>query len=235
MKFLTRPKVKARDAIDLCIASIRDNDLVGRMKLAIKAIELAETEYISHGEEATLYQIAATKKIANVISVAEMERVYKGTFVRSSGTRHIYDTLKKQSENDICPLCGQRTVSTLDHYLPQSAHPALVITPVNLVPACSECNKAKLARQASVAIDQTLHPYFDDLGDARWLYAEVNEASPAALVFSADPPDAWGDILRQRVIAHFKTFGLGPLYASHAAVELRATLNKPSQSINLLV
>lgn len=220
MRCLTKPEIKARQAFDLCIASIRDNDLASRMKLVVNAIELAETEYVSHGERATLYQIAAATDIAGGISVGEMERVYKGTFVRSVGTRYIYDMLRKQPENDICPLCGQRTVSTLDHYLPQSSHPALIITPVNLVPACSECNKSKLARQASVAIDQTLHPYFDDLGDGRWLYAEVKVASPTALIFSVTPPDEWADTLRQRVVVHFRTFGLGALYASHAAVEL---------------
>jgi len=220
MRYLPRPTITARDALDLCIASIRDEDFNRRLVLAIPTIEAAEASYILHGEQATLYMIAQSDGVAGYVSTADMERVYKRTFVRSAKTRNIYDTIKKKPENDVCPLCGQRTVSTLDHYLPQSAHPALVVTSVNLVPACSECNKTKLALQAAVAEDQTLHPYFDDLGNERWLYAQVREGEPAALTFEASPPGTWTETLRQRVLTHFKTFGLGPLYASHSAVEL---------------
>jgi len=154
------------------------------------------------------------------VSTAEMERVYKGTFVKSKATREMYGLLKSAPENDICPLCSQRTVSQLDHYLPQSAHPALTVTPLNLVPACSECNKTKLAIQAAVAGDQTFHPYFEDADDARWLFAQVSETVPAALVFQPRPPEAWDLIKSQRITSHFKTFKLAELYASHSAVEI---------------
>ncbi|NJC37167.1 hypothetical protein GGR60_001702 [Xanthomonas arboricola] len=158
--------------------------------------------------------------IGGRVTAGEMERVYKSTFVKSKATREIYGKIRAAPENDICPLCSQRTVSQLDHYLPQSAHPALTITPINLVPACSECNKNKLAIQANQQNDQTFHPYFEDCDDARWLYATVVETSPAALVFSPIPPPRWSDVKRQRVLAHFKLYKLGELYASHSAVEL---------------
>ncbi|WP_421359699.1 HNH endonuclease [Agrobacterium rosae] len=180
----------------------------------------AEALYISSGESAELYSIAPTDGISGHVSTIEMERVYKRTFVRSARTRQIYADLRSAPENDICPLCSQRTVSQLDHYLPQSAHPTLTVTPMNLVPACAECNKTKLAQEAADASCQTFHPYFEDADDARWLYAEVLEVAPAALVFSARPPEVWDEVKRDRINSHFKTYELGELYASHAAVEL---------------
>ncbi|MCE4358763.1 hypothetical protein [Xanthomonas hortorum] len=149
-----------------------------------------------------------------------MERVYKSTFVKSKATREIYGKIRTAPENDVCPLCSQRMVSQLDHYLPQSAHPALTITPINLVPACSECNKNKLAIQAQRQGDQTFHPYFEDCDDARWLYATVVETKPAALLFTPVPPPSWSDVKIERIFSHFKIYKLGELYASHSAVEL---------------
>ncbi len=220
MRRLLRPAITARQALDLCIASIRDLGLTQRLRLAAATIEATETAYIAHGNHATLHLLPGSDGVAGQVSTAEMERVYASTFVRSVRTRHIYDSIKKLPENDICPLCGQRTVFTLDHYLPQTAYPALVITSANLVPACAECNKVKLAFQATDAGDQTLHPYFDDIDDERWLFARVEETSPAALVFLPVPPACWEEVKRERVMAHFKTFELGKLYASHSAVEL---------------
>lgn len=149
-----------------------------------------------------------------------MKRVYKGTFAKSARTRNIYDKIKKLPVNDICPICAQRTVGSLDHYLAQSLHSALVVAPVNLVPACSDCNKAKLDAQPGTAAEQTLHPYFDNVDDETWLYATVEETNPASLRFYADPPAGWPPVKRQRVFNHFRTFGLGALYASHSGVEL---------------
>ncbi len=220
MRRLPRPTITAQEVLELCIASIRDVSLTKRLRLAAPVINAAEANYVSRGQQAKLHTIVGTNGVAGHVTTAEMERVYKGTFVRSVNTRDIYGAIKSAPENDMCPLCSQRTVSTLDHYLPQSAHPTLTVTSANLVPACAECNKTKLALEAETAGDQTFHPYFEDADDARWLFAEVQEISPAALVFSPVPPTTWANIKQQRIAAHFKTFGLASLYASHSAVEL---------------
>lgn len=219
MRRLNRPAYAARDMIDLCVQSIRDEDLSDRLALIGDQIENAETEYIQRGGNETLFSIAPTKVVGEV-TVDEMKRVYKGTFAQSRRTRHIYDAIKKLSANDICPMCGQRTVTTIDHYLAQSLHAALVVTPANLLPCCGDCNKAKLDAQPTVVTEQTLHPYFDEVDDETWLYASVEERMPAALLFFPDPPEAWPEAKQARVRLHFRTFRLGALYGSHSAVEL---------------
>lgn len=223
MRRLPRPTITARSALDRCIFSIKDADLTDRLKLCAPTLSAAEAAYIIQGEIAALHTIAGTQGVGGHVTTAEMERVYKRTFVGSAATREMYGSIKSAPENDICPLCSQRTVSQLDHYLPQSAHPAhpaLTVTAINLIPCCSECNKTKLARQAGQAGDQTFHPYFEDADDARWLYAEVRETTPASLVFRPRPPAEWEVLKATRVVAHFRTYKLAELYASHAAVEL---------------
>ncbi|RWQ28087.1 MAG: hypothetical protein E5Y88_29890 [Mesorhizobium sp.] len=219
MRRLIRPAYAARDILDQCAQSIRDEDLTIRLALIGDQVEEAETAYVEHGKNETLFSIMQSGGIGDVTG-DEMKRVYKGTFAKSKSTRHIYDAIKKLSPNDICPMCAQRTVGTLDHYLAQSLHPALVVTPANLVPSCGDCNKAKLDAQPGVANEQTLHPYFDNVDDDLWLRASVEERSPAALLYFPDPPPDWSETMQTRLLLHFRTFGLGALYASHSAVEL---------------
>lgn len=219
MRRLAVPSLAARDVLDRCIKSIRDDDLTARLKLVRDQVHDAEASYIQHAKNNSLFSIGQTSSVGSV-TVDEMKRVYKGTFAKSSRTRDIYDTIKKLSLNDICPMCGQRTIGTLDHYLAQSLHPSLVVTPSNLLPSCSDCNKAKLDAQPSAIYEQTLHPYFDNVDDATWLFATVNESVPASLLFRPNPPADWPDVKRRRLHYHFNKFSLGGLYASHSGAEL---------------
>ena len=104
-------------------------------------------------------------------------RVYDGRMAaQGSPGRAIYDAIKVGSPNGLCPLCGQRVVATLDHYLPKSRYAALAVNPANLIPACSDCNKAK-----SDAVADTLHPYYDNIENDLWLRAELKEVRPASV------------------------------------------------------
>ena len=120
----------------------------------------------------------------------------------------------------VCPLCGHRTVSTIDHYLPKAAFPSLVVVPYNLVPACGVCNKVKLVDAPESAEDQTLHPYYDDVTDDQWLFAKVIETSPSSIVFFVRAPADWDEVLKARVDHHFDVLELGQLYSCQAATEL---------------
>ena len=142
-----------------------------------------------------------------------MVRVYDGRMAaQGSPGRAIYDAIKVGSPNGLCPLCGQRVVATLDHYLPKSRYAALAVNPANLIPACSDCNKAK-----SNAVDDTLHPYYDNIENELWLRAELKEIRPASVSFLVDPPASWTPVFADRVTRHFRVFGLNRLYAVHAA------------------
>lgn len=221
MKTLPEPDFTVRDVLDACAAGLRDRGLARRLDGVLPALEEAELDYASLGPDARLFEILSTDDVDTTVSSAEMSALYKGTLARQgSRARRFYDRLKTAAPNDICPLCGQRVVKTLDHYLPKSTYPGLALTPINLVPACSDCNKFKLDRQPAGAEDQTLHPYFDDVDGDSWLFAEIRESSPPAAVFSVHPPPSWDAITAARLRIHFQTFGLGELYAAQAGSEM---------------
>lgn len=221
MKTLPEPDFTVRDVLDSCAAGLRDRGLARRLAGVLPALEEAELDYATLGPDARLFEILSTDDVDTTVSSAEMSTLYKGTLARQgSRARRFYDRLKTAAPNDICPLCGQRVVKTLDHYLPKATYPGLALTPINLVPACSDCNKSKLDRQPSGAEDQTLHPYFDDVDGVSWLFAEIRQSSPPAAIFSVQPPPASDAITAARLRIHFQTFGLGELYAAQAGSEM---------------
>lgn len=189
---------------------------------AIPDIKSTEQKYANLAPNANLHQFPAANHVGFWVTAAEMETLYTGTLARlGSPARQYYDAIRASAPNDICPYCGQRTVDSLDHYLPKSIYPALAVTPINLVPACSACNKTKLDFQPTAAKDLLLHPYYDDIPNDIWLKARIlNVDGNPVFEYFADPPSTWTTLWASRVSAHLDTLELLTLYASHAAEEL---------------
>jgi len=136
--------------------------------------------------------------------------------VRTADGRRIYDQIMSGPAHETCPLCGHGIVKTLDHYLPKRVFPVLCVDPLNLVPACSDCNHTKGDLVPSSPDRTPLHPYFDRVDGAAWLHARVLQDSPVRLEFFPDPPPSWGATLVARVAHHFELFDLAKLYAVQA-------------------
>ncbi len=184
-------------------------------------IEAATLAFETAAINNSLHIIKSSIGVGADVSTDEMVKVYNDKFAKEKQPgRPIYEKLRSASENDLCPLCAQRDVGSLDHYLPKADFPILAITPINLVPACISCNKIKLKISSSKAEEQTLHPYFDDVESELWLKSEVQETLPASFKFFVDPPSHWDAIKKSRVKYHFKLFKLAKLYTSNAAGEL---------------
>lgn len=218
---LPRPNRGAAEALKACAQSVADSDLRARIFAAEGAIVAASQEFDEAAQRTALHTLGAHDTVNVNVSAAEMSALYTLRMARKGRKgRAIYDELILAPEHGRCPLCGQRNVSTLDHHLPKASFPALAVTPLNLVPSCSDCNKSKLNLVPLSAEDEALHPYFDDLGDDTWLRADVVEVAPAALTFKIVAPGGWSDILSARVGKHFHRMGLPALYASYAGEEL---------------
>jgi hypothetical protein len=218
---LERPAHSARSTFTTCISRVRNPGLAARLAAATDSVAAASAEFDRAARRETLHQIAEHEIVAPDVTAEEMERVYTQRMARADAPgRYIYDEIFSASPQGKCPLCTQRSVTTLDHHLPKARFPALAVAPLNLVPACSDCNKAKLASVPTRAEEVALHPYYDDLGDGIWLHARVIERRPAAVRFSIVAPAAWDAVLSARVTHHFRALGLASLFASEAAEEL---------------
>src|SRR5260370_5894030 len=215
-----KPQRTARWTYTHCIATIGDAALKARLELIEDDVADASDEFQAAAITTTLHTIQPADHVGSVRR-KELADLYTNRFAKAKSRGGVmYDELMTAPANARCPLCGHRQVSTLDHHLPKSQYPALAVAPLNLIPACLDCNKAKLERVPHSSAEETLHPYFDDVEDDEWLQAAVIQADPAALVFYPVPPAAWGGVMAARVIDHFGVFGLARLYGSQAADEL---------------
>ncbi|MGJ0505049.1 MAG: HNH endonuclease [Methylocystis sp.] len=185
------------------------------------AIAAADAQFEAHAVAKTLYAVVRVPKISGVVSADEMKALYKTQMSSANGQgRAYYDALRNSAPNKKCPLCGVGVVSTLDHHLPQSKYPDLTVSPLNLVPCCADCNKAKLAKFPKTPGEQTIHPYFDDFTHAQWVHAGIHQGPPLTVSFQASAPIGWNTVDAQRVVHHFAVYKLASLYGANANDEL---------------
>lgn len=194
--------------------ALRNNLLAAR-----NSITLCEAQYLTNGGTSTLYQILPTDNVAGVLTNDDARKIYKEVFAKNREPRAIYDRIKNSADG-VCPLCDEREVASLDHYLSQSEFSTLVVTPMNLVPACADCNYAKLQHRPTTSEQQLIHPYFDDFSDAQWLHASVERIGPSALRYFVLSPVGWPPQKSARAEIHFNKLGLAKLFAAKSATEM---------------
>lgn len=218
---LNRPQLDPQEVFATCISRVRDQNLKQRMTAVIENVASASQEFDDLASVNALHTFVKEELDDWGVTADEMIAVYSQRMAKKGAPgRDAYDWLINSAPQGKCPLCGHRGVSTLDHHLPKAHYPSLAVVPLNLVPACSDCNKLKLANLPANESEEPLHPYFDDIEADKWLYASVVEGAPAALRFYIDAPEHWDDVLVSRVSLHVKTLGLLSLYALEGADEL---------------
>lgn len=210
-------KNEARDIFRQCFLGYRDQDLKQRMKDAIPLIHESEVLYRSVSVNHKWCSLNQSDTVGGYVTKDEMIDLYDNKLVKQgSPGRGFYNKIKASAEHNLCPLCLISEVYTLDHYLPKSKYPALAVTPINLIPACYACNFEKANTVPNQEGLQTLHPYYDDVSDERWIYAKLLEGEPLAFQFYVQSPEHWPDTLKKRVATHFKVYRLASRLPSHA-------------------
>ncbi len=217
MRALDPPSATIQESLSRCITGISDKKRHLRFagsKAQIMAADVAMRSALGRGQHSALNP--GSFVAPPPLTTADMKWLYDQRMVQSVSGREIYDEIKLAAAGE-CPLCGQRDVTTLDHYYPKATWPALAVSPANLVPSCLQCNTTKNATDV-----RGFHPYFDQLGTGRWLIATLVETNPLRAAFRIQPPPTWPQSLIQRTSDHFRLLGLNSLYAQHAGSEMRA-------------
>ena len=215
MRVLTKPILKPITVYLTCISKVKNKQLKANLESVADIIEADSINYENYASSSDWYLFDESDDVGGIVSQTEMAKVYTSRMAKK-GTlgRGYYNEIKESSTFNICPLCAHRTVEQVDHYLPKSKFPSLVVLPINLVPSCEKCNKIKLDNSPCNAEEQTLHPYYDDVTTHQWLFAEVRETSPASFRFFVKNVAAFDEELNARINYHFETLELSFLYAS---------------------
>lgn len=219
MKILKPPlqNINAEDIYETCVQNYTDKAKVQRL-LACKPLVEFDSESYSELMPNQIDKWVQSDLPSNV-SAKEMKEVYDEKFAKTGSIgRTYYDLIMAQASRRICPICGVRTISTLDHYLPKAKVPTLAITPCNLIPACRDCNMDKRTDMELNPSKAPVHLYFDKIPKGIWLHTRVE--NNLEITFYASCPEEWDDGLRHRIERHLDIYNLHTLYSSHAATEI---------------
>lgn len=222
----------AGDVFETCVSMVKKPALRAQLRAIRPDVEAEAADYDAKAAGAQLY-LKQPQDHVGAVSGDEMVKVYTLRMVpKTSKGRPTYNRIMAAPAHGRCPLCGIGTVSTLDHYLPKTHFPVYSVTPNNLVPACTWCQREKAEYYADTKGGQLLHPYFDDMEDEVWLAAEVVAGNPAAFRYFPSPPDHWSPSAKARVGAHLRELNLPVLFSSNAGSrlsEIRARLTNLHQ------
>jgi len=216
MRKIAKPTLDISEIITDCISNMTNENLKEAIEEGLSQIIDAESEYDEKKAENRLYEIVRDKEISLLVNKDELKKIYKDRFSKSKHlARKYYDLLLFSAPGSRCPQCAVRIATTLDHNLPKSKYPLLAVSPLNLIPSCSDCNKGKHIEYPTCSEEETIHPYYDDIEETRWLYCKVITVKPFLVSYyvkTEHPP-----LMNQRIINHFESFQLNKLYTIHAA------------------
>lgn len=178
-----------------CVSNYRDESKKDRIMGYISNLkeneELLEKYFKSNGhlnfieEYGTLTDLDKVKK--------DMVGLYDNKFSKKGEPgRKYYNKIKLLS--DFCPYCLQNEVKQVDHYFPKAEKPTLSVTPINLVPSCSDCNKAKDTTEG------LFNPYFDDVDSEQFLFCNISFTENGIIFdYYSEKPENWESVFYERV------------------------------------
>lgn len=222
MRKILKPTEKAEDVFDSVVSVVRNTDLRRRLKACRPLIIAATAEFDDKVFKAELHSIIRETIINENVTSKELEDLYTLRMAKKGmPARFYYDRIILSAPHGVCPLCSHREATVVDHHLPKAEYPRLSIVPINLVPACKDCNTIKLTAYPKRPTEETIHPYYDDVEGEIWLKATVIQTTPPSIKFYAEPPGHWGPLLGDRLKHQFKELSLNRLYSIQSATELR--------------
>lgn len=161
---------------------------------------------------------------SNVDSKA-MKSAYEKYLVNNKDStnigRDVYEYIISKAQDDLCPYCLHGKVMTVDHYLPKAYFISYAITPINLLPCCSDCNKSKNDIRILEEGKMFINPYFDNINELNWLECQVTEEQwPITFIYNVKE-DIENEILKERLKMQFESLKLGALYSGNAVRQFR--------------
>ncbi|MCL6744185.1 HNH endonuclease signature motif containing protein [Kosakonia sp. R1.Fl] len=245
---LKQPAYTYADMLTRCREGITGNPgLLLKVNEAIADLQTLAASYRASVSTGELYTIQPLQKkdeedpiVVGRLTKSDFVKLYSNYVVgKKKPARDIYDALMTAA-NEKCPFCGGiGRPRNLDHYLPKAHYPQFSILPINLVPACRDCNMdGKGEAFAKNEAEQIIHPYLDDSRyyDEQWISARYlvgTNDEPGVIEYFVSPPADWDDAHKQRVEKHFNDFYLSLRYSKEAGARLVVLLALYSSVLQL--
>lgn len=236
MKKLPLPEFGFDDVLDSCAEGMLQRNVKTRF-LNTKGQFIREASmYEQLGAEGTLCNYPRLDGLTNATVVippltkSKLVNLYEGNLRnKEKPARNVYESLLV-STNEKCPFCGDiGHPRNLDHFLPLAHFPQFSVMPLNLIPACRDCNMGEKGDDFALnASEQILHPYLDSdiFFDHQWVYARYINEGDGGIEYFVCPPESWNEVDKQRVIKHFDDFDLARRYGVEAGKHLSELIDQ---------
>lgn len=170
---IKKPDFKLIDLYDICVSHYKDKEKEKLMKQIKNDLINDESRYLKNLDDGKLYLEREGITHSKDVSKSDLIDLYNRKLINSQlEARSYYDRIRTSSH--ICPYCGKRHVTTVDHFMPKSIYPNFSITPINLIPCCSDCNTSKNDEKYDTEDSIFFHPYSnDEINNKRWLIAKL--------------------------------------------------------------
>jgi len=227
MRRLPKPNLDVGAVYASCVQGVPNATAVTRFQAAAQDMEHLAGLYDSRAAVNELHLFAASKwgqpgqLTLGALTKGDLTSLYTDYMVtRNAPARLFYDRLLVAPLGK-CPYCGFGHVSTLDHFLSKARYPGFAVLPTNLVPCCGDCNHGKGAGVLT-ANNQIPHPYYEApaIETDTWLFASIEETTPARAQYSVLIPSGWSAALALRVQNYFRDLDLAARFAVEAASEI---------------
>ena len=238
MMRLERPPHDMATTLAACLKGITGNNaLRGGVQANNAWLVALEAQYSTIVAAEGLATIPALLKAGDPIIVGTLRKSHfkklYDYYLRSKlnvDGRAIYNAIMSAAGGK-CPYCGGLGATrNLDHHLPIAYFPQFSILPLNLVPACRDCNMdGKPDGYAAVQSEQIIHPYVDHARffDEQWIsgtFVPAQGSKPSHVEYCVSPPDNWPEVNKARAQRHFEEFGVADKYATQASEMVGVTL-----------
>lgn len=172
------PNLCLKDLLDFCFAS--DNRKKSKNVYIPKlrpVIEMFDQMYQDKASENKFHELQAIiiflkNYIFNEDDLFFLSKLYDYRLRDEKFGKQHYNHILNNVSN-FCPYCNHGYVEEVDHFIPQAAYSVLNVNARNLVPICVSCNKEKDDFVGVSEETNLLHPYYDDLNQSQWLFADI--------------------------------------------------------------
>ncbi len=240
-----KPEYLFFDVFDDC-ANHRRNPVKTSLRNLFPLIDTAAQIYDTKMSSCTSWEIdKISASSITPLSYKDFESLYDEKMVGGkTHARNIYDKILANSIQFGCCFCTYEDPTELDHFLPKTGFPEFSVLPLNLVPSCHRCNKAKDTHEPTSLSDSFIHPYFETLTeDILWLEAAADYSNEIPVI-EFFITDKLSTAQKERFEFQFEKLDLGNRYSRQAAreissrqvrwSELFAELGPPGLQLDLL-
>ena len=123
-----------------------------------------------------------------------------------------------------CPYCEIVKVQTLDHFLDKATYPDLAALPLNLVPACADCNRLRPDGIVAKGERSLMHPYFDSSPTKQVLRARIERDGIRWRADFRIEGGVAGKPVPDLYQRHYRLLGLIPRYRAWAEEDVIPTI-----------